>query len=138
MGVAYHPDLRTDRMKLVLGRLGTAGAPTIPTTGTATGTLVIGTSALSGATGVLLTFDLQQTPGEVSGDVLTLTGLPLSAYASATGTAAKAELRADDGTVVVGELAVGTSGTNILISGTDLVSGQVYHLTGATITHPTT
>lgn len=137
MGVSYPAALRTNRMKLVLNLLGTATAPTIPTTGTAAGSLVIGTAALSGATGVLITYTLQTTPATVSGDTLTLAGLPFTAAASASGTAVKAELRANDGSVVVGGLTVGTSGANIIISDTAINSGQSYQVTGGTITHPT-
>jgi hypothetical protein len=124
---------------LVLNKLGTASAPTISTTGTLAGTLVIGTSALSGATGVLATITLATTPASVTGDVLTLSGVPLSAVASATGTAAKAELRDNAGSVVVGGLTVTASGGggDIIISSTAITSGQTVQVTSGTITHPT-
>ena len=138
MAVTYLASLRTNRLNLVVNALGTATAPTISTTGTAAGTLVIGTSALSGATGVLATINLSTTPATVSGDVLTISGVPLSATASATGTAALAELRNNAGTVIVGGLSVGTSGTNVIISSTAITSGQTVQVTSGTITHPTT
>lgn len=138
MAVTYLASLRTNRLNLVVNALGTATAPTISTTGTLTGTLVIGTSALSGATGVLATITLNTTPATVSGDTLTISGVPLSATASATGTAALAELRRNDGTVIVGGLTVGTSGTNVIISSTAITSGQTVQVTSGTITHPTT
>lgn len=138
MAVTYLASLRTNRLNLVVNALGTATAPTISTTGTAAGTLVIGTSALSGATGVLATIPLSTTPATVSGDTLTISGVPLSATASASGTAALAELRNNAGTVIVGGLTVGTSGTNIIISSTSVTSGQTVQVTSGTITHPTT
>ena len=138
MAVTYLASLRTNRLNLVVNALGTATAPTISTTGTAAGTLVIGTSALSGATGVLATIHLNTTPATVSGDTLTISGTPLSATASATGTAALAELRNNAGTVIVGGLTVGTSGTNVIISSTSITSGQTVQVTSGTITHPTT
>lgn len=138
MAVTYLSSLRTNRLNLVVNALGTATAPTISVTGTVAGSLVIGTSALSGATGVLATITLNTTPATVSGDVLTISGLPLSATASATGTAALAELRNNAGTVIVGGLTVGTSGTNVIISNTAITSGQTVQVTAATITHPTT
>lgn len=138
MAVTYLASLRTNRLNLVVNALGTATAPTISTTGTAAGTLVIGTSALSGATGVLATIPLSTTPATVSGDTLTISGVPLSATASATGTAALAELRNNAGTVIAGGLTVGTSGTNIIISSTSVTSGQTVQVTSGTITHPTT
>lgn len=137
MAVTYRTGLRTNRLNLVVNELGTATAPTISVTGTAAGTLVIGTSALSGATGVLATINLSTTPATVTGDVLTISGAPLSATASATGTAALAELRNNAGTVIVGGLTVGTSGTNIIISNTSITTGQTVQMTSGTITHPT-
>lgn len=139
MAVSYLAALRTDRLNLVLNRLGTASAPTIPTTGTAAATLVIGTSALSGATGVLATVTLPTTPATISGDVLTLAGLPTSVTASATGTAAKAELRNNAGTVIVGGLTVTASGGggDVIVSSTSITSGQTVQVNSGTITHPT-
>lgn len=138
MSVIYRSGLRTNRLNLVVNELGSASAPTITTTGASAGSLVIGTSSLSGATGVLATIPLSTTPATVSGDVLTLSGTPLSATASATGTAAKAELRNNAGTVIVSGLTVGTSGTDIIISNTAITSGQTVQVTSGTITHPST
>lgn len=135
MAVNYSASLKTNRLNLVVNALGTATAPTISTTGTAAGTLVIGTSALSGATGVLATINLSTTPATVSGSVLTLSGVPLSATASATGTAALAELRNNAGTVIVSGLTVGTSATDIIISTTSITSGQTVQVNSGTITH---
>lgn len=139
MAVSYLAALRTDRLNLVVNRLGTATGPTISVTGTAAGTLVIGTSALSGATGVLATVTLPTTPATVSGDVLTLAGLPSSVIASATGTAAKAELRNNAGTVIVGGLTVTASGGggDVIVSSTSITSGQTVQVNSGTITHPT-
>lgn len=140
MAVTYLASLRTNRLNLVVNALGTATAPTISVTGTAAGTLVIGDNTLSGATGVLATITLSTTPATVSGDTLTLSGVPLSATASASGTAAKAELRNNAGTVIVGGLTVTASGGggNIIISSTSITSGQTVQITSGTITHPTT
>lgn len=135
MAVTYASSLKTDRLKLVVNALGTATAPTISVTGTAAGSLVVGTSALSGATGVLCTIPLATTPATVSGSVLTLSGVPLSATASGTGTAALAELRNNAGTVIVSGLTVGTSGSDITISNTSITSGQTVQVTSGTITH---
>lgn len=138
MPVTYISTLRTDRLRLVLNDLGTATAPTISTTGTLAGTLVIGTSALSGATGVLATVTLPTTPASVTGDVLTLLGVPLTATASATGTAAKAELRDNAGNAIVTGLTVTISGGggDVIISSTAITSGQTVQVNSGTITHP--
>jgi hypothetical protein len=135
MAVNYAATLKTNRLNLVLNALGTATAPTIPTTGASAGSLVIGTSALSGATGVLVTVPLSVTPATVSGSALTLSGVPLSATASATGTAALAELRNNAGTVIVSGLTVGTSGTDVIINSTAISSGQTVQVNSGTITH---
>lgn len=136
MAVVYRSGLRTNRLNLVLNELGSAAAPTIQTTGASAGSLVIGTADLSGATGVLATIPLETTPGTVSGDTLTIAGLPKSVTATASGTAAKAELRNNAGVVVVSGLTVGQASADIIVSGTVIASGQLFQVTGGTITHP--
>ena len=89
------------------------------------GQLVVGTSGLSGATGVLATFTLQNPSFTFATRTATLAGTPLTATASATGTAALAELRDNGGTTIINNLTVGTSGTEIIISpSTTITNGQ--------------
>jgi hypothetical protein len=134
MAVNYSSTLKDNRMQLVADLI--ASKTAAASTGSATaGKLVIGTSALSGGTGVLATFTLNATPGTVSGGVLTISGVPLSATASATGTAAKAEFRNNADTVIVTGLTVGTGSENIVISSTSITSGQTVTLNSGTITH---
>lgn len=134
MSVIYSSTLKTNRMQLVADLI--ASKTAAASTGSATaGSLVIGTSALSGATGVLATITLSATPGTVSGAVLTLSGVPLSATASATGTAAKAELRNNAGTAIVSGLTVGTSASDIIVDNTSINSGQTVTVSSGTITH---
>lgn len=134
MSVTYSSTLKDKRLQLVSDYI--AGKTAAASTGTATaGNLIIGTSALSGATGVLATLPLNTTPGTVSGGVLTLNASGVTASASATGTAAIAELRDNAGTVIVSGLTVGTSGTDITINSTSISSGQTVTLTSGTITH---
>lgn len=123
MAVNYSTAVKNARLQAVITALGTAG------------TLVIGTSALAGATGVLATIPLQNPAATVNNGVLTLAGLPLTANASATGTAARAELRDSAGTVVCTGLTVGTSGTDIIINATAVSNGQTVQVTAGTITH---
>ena len=99
------------------------------------GQLVIGTSALSGATGVLATITLPKPSFSIASAVATLLGVPLSATASATGTAAKAEFRDSTGLVVISGLTVGTSGSDINLNSTSITSGQTVTITSGTITH---
>lgn len=134
MAVVYSTTLKNNRMQLVADLV--AGKTAASSAGTATaGSIVIGTSALSGATGVLVTFTLGTTPGTVSSGVLTISGTPLTATASGTGTAAKAELRDNAGNVIVSGLTVGTSATDIIINATAISSGQSVTLSSGTITH---
>lgn len=134
MAVTYSSTLKSNRMQIVADLV--AGKTFAASTGSATaGTLVIGTSALSGATGVLATFTLGSTPGTVSGGVLTVSGTPLTATASATGTAAKAEFRDNAGNVIVTGLTVGTSSADIIINATAISTGQTVTLSSGTITH---
>lgn len=140
MAVNYSTTLKNNRLQLVNDLV--SGKTQAASTGSATaGQLVIGTSALSGATGVLATVNLVttgtaggafQTP---SAGVLTLAGVPLTATASATGTAALAELRNNAGTTICSGLTVGTSGTDIIISSTSITSGQTIQVNSGTITH---
>ena len=99
------------------------------------GLLVIGTSGLSGATGVLCTITLQKPSFSIASKVGTLQGTPLSATPSSGGTAALAELRDSDGNTIVSGLTVGTSGSNINLTTTTLSTGIPVSITSGTITH---
>lgn len=135
MPVNYPATVATPRLQVMADLV--AGKTIAAATGTATaGSLVIGTSALSGATGVLATIPLPTTAFTVSAKVATLQGVPLSATASATGTAALAELRNNSGTVIASGLAVGTTGTDIVLGSTAISSGQSVSITSGTITAP--
>lgn len=134
MAVTYSSTLKDKRLQLVSDLIAekTAAASTGSPTA---GKLVIGTSALSGATGVLVTIDLETAPFTVTGGVATLAGVPLSGTASATGTAAKAELRTNAGAVIVSGLTVGTTGTHIVLPSTAIVTSEEVVVTAGTITH---
>lgn len=134
MSVVYSTTLKSNRMQLVIDLIN--GLTQASSTGSASaGSLVIGTSALSGATGVLATLALDTTPATVSSGVLTLSDTPLSVTASASGTAAKAEFRNNAGTVIVSGLTVGTSASDIILGTTTITSGGTVTITSGTITH---
>lgn len=134
MSVVYATALKTARMQDVADLI--ASKTIAASTGTATaGQLVIGTSALSGATGVLATIALPTTPGTVSGAVLTLSGTPLTVAATAAGTAAKAEFRNNAGTTIVSGLSVGTSASDIILDSVTIGVGQNVTISSGTITH---
>lgn len=126
MAVVYATTLKTTRMTAV---------ETALDAGAGAAQLVIGTSALSGATGVLATIALADPAGTVSGAVLTLSGMPKSAVAVATGTAAKAELRDSTGSVVISGLTVNTSAADIIINSTSISVGQTVQINSGSITH---
>ena len=136
MAAAYNATTRTNRLKAVRDQIDSKTWVDGSGAGSA-GSLVLGTSALSGATGVLATIPLPNPGSTVSGDVLTLAGLPLSAAASAAGTLAKAEIRNNAGTPILTGLTVGTSASDIIVNTTTTTVGQTVTVTAATITHPT-
>lgn len=135
MTVNYQNTVRTNRLRVVADAIDSKSFVVGSGIGAA-GTLVIGTSLLSGVTGVLATIPLQNPGATISGNTLTIAGVPLSADATATGTAAKAELRSSTGTAIVTGLTVGTSGADIIISNTAITLGQTVQINSGTITHP--
>jgi hypothetical protein len=84
----------------------------------------------------LVEFACSDPCGTVSGPVLTFSGMPKSATASASGTAAVARLVESGGATIADDLTVGTSGTDIVIGpSTSINSGQTVQWTAGTITH---
>jgi hypothetical protein len=100
------------------------------------GQLVIGTSSLSGATGVLATVTLPKPSVTIASKVATVAGVPLTATPSANGTAALAEFRDSSGATIVSGLTVGTSGTNIIVANTTVSTSIPLVVTSGTITSP--
>lgn len=123
MAVNYRASLKTTRMNAVVTDIDS---------GTGPATLEICTAAFAS---VLVTFTLSDPSSTVAADVLTLSGMPKTANAAATGTAAVARIKESGGTVIVNNLSVGTSGTDITISSTSITSGNPYNLNSGTITH---
>lgn len=74
--------------------------------------------------------------GTVSGGVLTFSGLPNSATASATGTADNAIITDSTDATLISGLTVGTAATDVIIDNTSINSGQTVNLNAtSTITH---
>lgn len=97
------------------------------------------TDATGAATTVLATIPLNASGNPftvASNGAIALVGVPLSATASASGVVAWARLFKSDGTTVGGDLSVGTTGTDIIISNTTLSSGNTEQITSLTITFP--
>jgi hypothetical protein len=137
MTVVYSDTLKTSRMQLMSDLV--AGKTFTASGGAASaGQLVIGTGVLFGATGVLVSIPLLTTPFVVSGSgtvIATLQGVPLSANAIATGTAARAELRNNAGTTIASGLSVGTVNTDVVLASLSINNGQLVTVISGTITH---
>lgn len=125
MAVTYSTAVKTLRMQAVADAIDA---------GVGAGTLEIGTTAMGT---VLATFQLTEPCGTVSGAVLTLDFDPdiSDTSADATGTAAAAQIKNGDGTVVISGLTVGTSGTDIVLDNTSITATQTVTLTAGTLTH---
>ena len=123
MAVNYSATAKSNRM--------TAVRDTIDA-GSAGGVLQIGTTGMGT---VLASFTLNDPAGTVSGSVLTMSGFPKSATASASGTAAAARIRDSNGNDVITGLTVGTSGSDINLDSTSISSGQTVTINSATLTH---
>ena len=121
MAVTYTNAVKIARMGAVTTQAGT------------TAVLEIGTSAMGT---ILASFALNNPiAGAATGaGVLTLSGFPKNATASATGTAAAARIRTG-GTDVITGLTVGTSGADVILDSLSITSGQTVTLNSAVITH---
>ena len=69
-----------------------------------------------------------------SGGVLTMNAITADSAADATGTAAWARLFKSDGTTVIGDFDVGTSGSDINMNSTSITSGSQVAISSFTIT----
>jgi hypothetical protein len=103
--------------------------------GSGNGLLVIGTSQLSGSTGILVVVPLQKPSFTISNKVATMVSVgPVNG--SATGIAASAELRDSDNNTIIAGLSVSTSGANVNLGSTSITSGQPVDIKSGTITSP--
>ena len=121
MAVTYTNAVKIARMGAVTTQAG------------ATAVLEIGTSAMGT---ILATFTLNNpiAAAATGAGVLTLSGFPKNATASAAGTAAAARIRAG-GTDIITGLTVGTSGADVILDSVSITSGQTVTLNSAVITH---
>jgi hypothetical protein len=133
MTIAHSDALKTARMQLISDMV--AGKTPAASTGGATaGQLVI----LDALGGILVAVPLPTTPFAVSGSgtvVATLLGVPLSVLASASGIAARAELRNNAGATITSGLSVGTLGTEIVLTSTTIIAGTNITVTSGVIAH---
>ncbi len=125
MAVIYSTAAKTARLNAVVAQIDAGAGP---------GTLEIGTTAMGT---VLAVLTLADPSGTVSGAVLTFDFDPdiTDSSANATGTAAAAQIKDSNGTVVISGLTAGTSGTDIILDSVSITAGQAVTLTTGTITH---
>ena len=124
MPAIYNQTLRTTRMTAVRDAIDG---------GTGAGVMQIGTTGMAV---VLAEIVLGDPCGTVSGNVLTLTGMPRSdTAANATGTPAAARIRDSAGVDVVTGLTVGTTGTDVILDAASITLGQQVQINSATLTH---
>lgn len=123
MPLNYSNAVKDARLGAVVTAIGSAGE------------LVIGTSALSGSTGVLVRIPFDNPAFNVSNGVMSANNLPLTTTATGTGTAAKAEIRDGLDTVIASGMTVGTSGTDVIINAVEISAGQTVQVTVGDITH---
>jgi hypothetical protein len=124
MSVVYSNALKDTRMTSVITAVDAGGAA---------GTMEICTAAYAA---VLGTIPLQRPSFTEASQTITVSGVPLSATAAASGTAALARVKDSGGNIVVSGLTVGTSGADMIITPSATVSsGQQLTLASGTITH---
>ena len=119
----YSSTLKSTRMTAVITAIDAHASPA---------TIEIATAAFAS---VLATITLADPSFTESGGVITMAGAPKSGVAGATGTAAVARIKEGGGTVIVNNLTVGTSGSDINLNSTSITSGQTVTITSGTITH---
>jgi len=126
MAVNYLASLKSTRMTAVINAMDVNASA---------GFIEICTAAYAA---VLCTITFSKPSFSESGGVITMLSPPKSNTASGTGTAAVARIK-DGGTtnVVVNNLTVGTSASDIILNSTSITSGQTVTLTAGTITHAT-
>lgn len=124
MAVSYRASLQATRMQAVLDDIDNNASPAF---------LEICSAAYAA---VLATIAFSKPSFSRSAAVLTLLGVPKSdTSADATGTAAVARIKDGAGNVIVNNLTVGTSATDIVLNSTAITVGQTVTITAGTITH---
>jgi hypothetical protein len=121
--VTYANTLKDTRMTAVITAVDAGGSA---------GTMEIGTAGFAAVLGAIT---LQRPSFTEASQTITVAGVPLSATAGNSGTAAAARIKDSAGNIIVSGLTVGTSGTDVIISNTTVASGQQLTLTAGTITH---
>jgi hypothetical protein len=123
MTVTYINALKDTRMNAVI---------TAIDAGASFGTLEICTAAYAA---VLAIITLSKPSFTEATQAITMAGVPKSGTASGTGTAAAARFKDSNANVVINNLTVGTSGSDINLNSTSITNGQTVTITSGVITH---
>lgn len=84
---------------------------------------------------VLVAFGLSATGGSISGDTWTLAFDASTVAATASGTAAKAQIKDSAGTARITGITAGTSGSDINLDHASITSGLEVAISNATVQH---
>jgi hypothetical protein len=123
MSVSYASALKTTRMTAVQSAIDVNASPA---------TIEIGTASMAAT---LVTITLAKPSFSTSADTITMLGVPKSGTASGTGTAANARIKDGGGNIIVSNLTVGTTASDIILSSTAITSGQTVTISSGTIQH---
>jgi hypothetical protein len=123
MTVTYSNALKDTRMSSVI---------TAFDAGASFATLEICTAAYAA---VLVIITLSKPSFTEASQQITMAGVPKSGTAGASGTAAVARIKDSNANVIVNNLTVGTSGSDINLNSTAISNGQTVTITAGTITH---
>jgi hypothetical protein len=119
MAITHPTAMRTTLAAAIVTAIGSTGKLKILTSGDSVlGTITLGATSHSNSNGVL-----------------TLSGVPLTANATGDGTAAKFTVTKSDDTVIY-QGTVGTSGADLTIVNTSILTGQPLTVTAHTYTAP--
>lgn len=123
MSVVYSNALKDARMTAVITAID--GGP-------AAATLEVCTASYAA---VLATITLADPSFSEAAQAITMLGVPRSATAAASGTAAAARIKDSTGAVIVNGLTCGTSGTDIVLNNATINSGATVTITSGAILH---
>jgi hypothetical protein len=123
MSIVYENSLKDTRMTDVKNAIDAQSSP---------GYLEFCTS---GYGTVLVTIPFQKPSFSEASQAITALGVPLLSVATNAGTLAIARIKDGDGNVVISDLSVGTSGTDIVLNSTAIFAGQDLTMFEMTFTH---
>jgi hypothetical protein len=127
MAISYTQTLQNTRMDAVLTAIDAHANPA---------TLEICTAAYAAVLVAVTLGDPSFSRGGAKPNTaLTMLGVPKSANATGTGTAAVARIKEGGGTTIADGLTVGTSATDIILNSTSITTGQQVSISSGTITH---